>query len=338
MRGPGPRARDARLPRSAIAWLFGIVVLGLLRWIPHGARRGLVIHDRPAFTLPTRAEARERQPASRPVARAPPSPPAVAPVPAARSSRSRSSASARPSRATKPHRAAPAPAEAEGHATEPVPSDSAFDGFELSAPDAANTANTASDAAPGTAPGSEPELERSESEWRRCCAAAWAQRWQDDRTEMCTQHAGGGGGGGDDDDADDGGGGDDNDVGGGGGGEGRSSFSCVDADVDDDELKASSRRSSPRRAWYCDARHLWINTSAIDLGSANVAVPTPSQKGLWRRRALLLTGCQLRRDELERPRRFGMLMRQLVPSTRRSLSALWRRPWPRGSRPRRSSH
>ena len=55
-----------------------------------------------------------------------------------------------------------------------------------------------------------------------------------------------------------------------------------------------------------------VNTSAVSIGSDDLTIPTPSQKGLWQRRALLLD-CPLRTSALSEPRRFGMLLRQLLP-------------------------
>ena len=55
-----------------------------------------------------------------------------------------------------------------------------------------------------------------------------------------------------------------------------------------------------------------VNTSAVSVGSDDLTIPTPSQKGLWQRRALLLD-CPLLTSALSEPRRFGMLLRQLLP-------------------------
>ena len=55
-----------------------------------------------------------------------------------------------------------------------------------------------------------------------------------------------------------------------------------------------------------------VNTSAVSVGSDDLTIPTPSQRGLWQRRALLLD-CPLLTSALSEPRRFGMLLRQLLP-------------------------
>jgi hypothetical protein len=84
----------------------------------------------------------------------------------------------------------------------------------------------------------------------------------------------------------------------------------ADSDDADDTLAPAS--SSPA-AWYCDARQWLLNTSAVSLGSSDLAVPTAAQKGTWAPRALLFD-CALDWRALRKPRRFGMLLRQLLPA------------------------
>ena len=49
---------------------------------------------------------------------------------------------------------------------------------------------------------------------------------------------------------------------------------------------SAASAASMASVWYCEARHLLINMSAISLGSSDLSVPTSSQKGLWKARAL----------------------------------------------------
>ena len=74
----------------------------------------------------------------------------------------------------------------------------------------------------------------------------------------------------------------------------------------------AATRGTGASAWYCEARQLFVNLSAIRLGSSDLAIPTSAQKGLWRPRALLLR-CSLRWAALKAKNQFGMLMRQLLP-------------------------
>ena len=90
-----------------------------------------------------------------------------------------------------------------------------------------------------------------------------------------------------------------------------SQFTCFDAPT---EASAVARGRSPVQAtWYCEARWVALNTSAISIGSADLKVPTSGQRGLWKPRALLLA-CPLRTSQLRQPKRFGMLVRQLFPN------------------------
>ena len=101
-----------------------------------------------------------------------------------------------------------------------------------------------------------------------------------------------------------------------------------DDDDDDDDSSSSSSDSNggggssssskDATVWYCEGHKLHVNTSAISLGSSDLTVPTSNQKGLWKHRALLLD-CPLDTSALERPKRFGMLSKQLLPSALASL-------------------
>lgn len=127
-------------------------------------------------------------------------------------------------------------------------------------------------------------LAGSEHEYRSCCARAWRDPSRNAAIEFCDQET----------DAT--------------GDRATSQLTCFSAP----SLKAIGHSSSSTPAWYCDARRLVVNTSAVSIGSDDLTIPTPSQKGLWQRRALLLD-CPLRTSALSEPRRFGMLMRQLLP-------------------------
>ena len=157
----------------------------------------------------------------------------------------------------------------------------------------------------------DPMLEALESGYRSCCAAAWQAHWRHREVEFCDASAAAAGidshapvsrltclevppsmaaTGVDSEAAADGG------DGGGGDGGG----------------KAGSTPTDKASTWYCEARHLRVNASAVRLGSSDLSIPTPSQKGLWKPRALLLK-CALRWAALKAKGRFGMLMRQLLP-------------------------
>ena len=124
-----------------------------------------------------------------------------------------------------------------------------------------------------------------EREHRQCCANAWREDARARTFDFCERNDGGG--------ASD-----------------SSDFGCVLAPTskhsdDDDEQRAP--------VWYCRARGLVVNTSAISIGASDLTIPTAAQKGLWRGRALLV-GCPLRRSLLDTPKRFGMLMRTVLPA------------------------
>ena len=76
-------------------------------------------------------------------------------------------------------------------------------------------------------------------------------------------------------------------------------------------------------AWYCQAHELVVNSSAISVGALELATPTAAIHGLLRPRALLLS-CKLRWRALQKPKRFGMLMRHLLPSALGEISPGWR--------------
>ena len=119
--------------------------------------------------------------------------------------------------------------------------------------------------------------EREEA-YRSCCGAAWRKTWRGKRVEYCEP---------DEAASTDG-----------------SSFSCLESDA--------SGPLSEDGAWFCEARQLTLNSSAVRVGNASLAVPTSSQKALWRPRALLL-GCRLRRQALRRPKLFKMLLKHMLP-------------------------
>jgi hypothetical protein len=152
---------------------------------------------------------------------------------------------------------------------------------------AAQEAPFRSDPAAQEAPGhSDPSLVASESEHRRCCAAAWRHHWREG-ADLCGARRGEAAA--------------------------LSRLSCVDV------------ASEASGSWYCSARQLLLNASAVHLGSPDVSVPTPAQKGLWGRRALLLD-CRLDMEELRRPKRFRMLLGQLLPSALGEIDGVARGP------------
>ena len=128
--------------------------------------------------------------------------------------------------------------------------------------------------------GSTPLAEREEA-FRSCCGAAWRKSWRDKRVEFCEPEE-------DEGAPSDG-----------------SSLSCLES--------SGAGPLTEAGAWFCEARHLTLNTSAIHVGNASLSVPTPAQKALWQPRALLL-GCRLRQERLRRPKLFRMLLRHLMPA------------------------
>ena len=113
-------------------------------------------------------------------------------------------------------------------------------------------------------------LAASEREYRGCCARAWRDPSESVATEYCDEEAGG------DDEAD----------------RPSSRFTCYSAPTGGGSAEGR-RNPGTGGTWYCEARGLVVNTSAIAIGSDDLSIPTSSQKGLWGRRALLL-GCQLK--------------------------------------------
>ena len=128
--------------------------------------------------------------------------------------------------------------------------------------------------------GSRPLAEREEA-FRSCCGVAWRKSWRGKRVEFCEPEK-------DEGAPSDG-----------------SSLSCLES--------SGAGPLTEAGAWFCEARHLTLNTSAIHVGKANLSVPTPAQKALWQPRALLL-GCRLRQERLRRPKLFRMLLRHLMPA------------------------
>ena len=128
--------------------------------------------------------------------------------------------------------------------------------------------------------GSTPLAQREEA-FRSCCGAAWRRSWRGKRVEFCEPEE-------DEGAPSDG-----------------SSLSCLES--------SGAGPLTEAGAWFCEARHLTLNTSAIHVGNASLSVPTPSQKSLWQPRALLLN-CRLRQERLRRPKLFRMLLRHLMPA------------------------
>ena len=133
----------------------------------------------------------------------------------------------------------------------------------------------------GTGSTSSTPLAQREEAFRSCCGAAWRRSWRGKRVEFCEPEE------------DEGAPSD------------ASSLSCLES--------SGAGPLTEAGAWFCEARHLTLNTSAIHVGNASLSVPTPSQKSLWRPRALLLN-CRLRQERLRRPKLFGMLLRHLMPA------------------------
>ena len=133
----------------------------------------------------------------------------------------------------------------------------------------------------GTGSTSSTPLAEREEAFRSCCGAAWRRSWRGKRVEFCEPEE------------DEGAPSD------------ASSLSCLES--------SGAGPLTEAGAWFCEARHLTLNTSAIHVGNASLSVPTPSQKSLWRPRALLLN-CRLRQERLRRPKLFGMLLRHLMPA------------------------
>mgnify|MGYP007078087515 CR=1 FL=1 len=148
---------------------------------------------------------------------------------------------------------------------------------------------TLSEARPATDAESS-SLEASEAAYVECCAANWQHHWRDKRLQLCKRD-----------------GGDSSDLGGGAeaSGDGGSGTGRLWCDV------ASSDTGDA--AWFCEARGLVVNSSAIGLGSEDVSVPTPAQKGTWGRRALLLP-CVLRTESLHKRKLFRMLLAHVFPA------------------------
>ena len=284
--------RRPPLPNDLLLLLSVCLLCGLLRLTGDGRSYGLVIVQRPLHAAKTPSQPAHRwqfseevplSPAPSPLLPPPPPPPPAE----GRPSRAQSAAS-RPaqSMARKVTSAVPKASERRS----PLMSGGAHE----SQPDA--------DAHVIDRGLSDTELVASESTFRRCCARAWRERWTDHATEYCEKA-----------DAQ----------------STTSSLRCVettphvapDGDGDGDSANVQSRGSSPAvTTWYCEARRIFINASAISLGTQDLTVPTAAQKNLWRRRALLFE-CRLRWDALRQPRRFGMLLRQLLPGAVGELGA-----------------
>ena len=141
-------------------------------------------------------------------------------------------------------------------------------------------------AATATAAASSGSLASGEDQYRRCCGAAWRERWRDRQVDLCepSPYLAPGE---------------------------ASSLRCWESDtggplVADDD--------SATGAWFCEARQLALNSTAVKLGSADdISVPTASQKGLWQPRSLLLR-CRLRQERLRRTKHFKMLLRHVLPN------------------------
>mgnify|MGYP006153512071 CR=1 FL=1 len=100
-------------------------------------------------------------------------------------------------------------------------------------------------------------LASSELSYRKCCEDAWRSRLRVRETEFCEGAA--------------------SDM-----SAPSSRLTCVDGPQSDG--------SAVPAIWYCTARGLIVNSSAISVGSDDLSVPTTAQKGLWRKVHELGTG------------------------------------------------